>query len=285
MPPPIPAAIGNCTSWPMAGKSTKSSSNTRANHGKRSWFRWIATPERKWTSAWKTPLTIGITSLVTGATSASMKEKSGRRRSKKRRTFNIQRSTKGNRARRNEQFAALPPMIGTVLNVAAILLCGLWAILTPRKPSAKVQNAIKGLLGVMTIIVGLRLTVTNLGGGWSHFFKQLGIILGSLTLGRILGQLLHLQKLSNRLGQFAKRHLESTAPRNQRRFTDGFTTTSLLFCLAPLAFLGAIQDGLAGNWQTLAIKAVMDGLTVLAFVTTFGSSVIVAALPVFAFQG
>src|SRR5690242_422743 len=144
---------------------------------------------------------------------------------------------------------AFAGMIGTVLNAAAILLCGLWAILTPRQPSATVQNAIKGLLGVMTIIVGLRLTVTNLGGGWSHFFKQVGIILGSLTVGRILGQLLHLQKLSNRLGQYAKSHLESTAPRNQRSFTDGFTTTSLLFCLAPLAFLGAIQDGLTGYWQ------------------------------------
>jgi len=176
-------------------------------------------------------------------------------------------------------------MIGTLINTAAILVCGAIALGTNRQPSARFQNAVKGLLGVATVYVGLRLTVTNMGGGWPHIGKQFLIILLSLILGRLLGQLLHLQKLSNSLGQYARRKMEEAAAGAKPKFTNAFITGSLLFCLAPLAFLGAIQDGLVGQWQVLAIKAVMDGLTTVAFVSTFGWSVIAAALPVLAFQG
>jgi uncharacterized membrane protein YqgA involved in biofilm formation len=177
-------------------------------------------------------------------------------------------------------------MIGTFLNAGAILVFGAWALLSKRQPSAKVQNALKGILGVATIIVGLRWTVVNLGsGGWSHFFKNVLIILLSLMLGRLVGQLLRLQKLSNRLGQFAKEKLEEAKPNQPQRFSTGFNVASLLFCLAPLAFLGAIADGTSEYWQVLAIKAVMDGLTILAFVATFSWGVVLSALPVLAFQG
>jgi uncharacterized membrane protein YqgA involved in biofilm formation len=176
-------------------------------------------------------------------------------------------------------------MIGTLINAIAILICGGIALASRRQPSPKLQQAIKGLLGVATIFVGLRLTVTSMGGGWQHIGKQLLMIVLSLSIGRMIGQLLRLQKCSNRLGQFAKRKIEEASSGQRPRFADGFNTAALLFCLAPLAFLGSILDGLADKWQTLAIKAVMDGLTTLAFVSTFGWSAIVAVIPVVAFQG
>ena len=176
-------------------------------------------------------------------------------------------------------------MIGTLVNAGAIFLCGAIALATTRQPSTRLQTAIKGLLGVATVYVGLRLTVTSMGGGWPHIAKQFLIVVLSLILGRLLGQVLHLQKLSNRLGQYASHQMQETGSVKERTFTDGFMTASLLFCLAPLAFLGAIQDGLSGKWQVLAIKAVMDGMTMLAFVSIFGWSVIAAAVPVLAFQG
>jgi len=175
-------------------------------------------------------------------------------------------------------------MIGSLLNAAAILLFGAGALIVRRQPSARLQNALKGLLGVITIIVGLRATVISLGGGWLHVGKQVLIILFALSFGRVIGQLLHLQKLSNRLGEYAKERLDQESPAGSR-FNDGFITASLLFCVAPLAFIGAVQDGMNGYWQTLAVKAAMDGLTVLAFVSVFGWGVLLASLPVLAYQG
>jgi len=176
-------------------------------------------------------------------------------------------------------------MIGTVLDVAAIAICGAVTLLAKRQPSAALQNTVKGLLGVATVFVGLRLTVINMGGGLAHIGKQLLIILLSLGVGRLTGRLLRLQKYSNRLGQYAKQKFEEATASNRPRFNDGFLTASLLFCLAPLAILGAVEDGLANAWYVLLVKAVMDGMTTVAFVSIFGASVVAAALPVLAFQG
>src|SRR5712671_5894000 len=120
-------------------------------------------------------------------------------------------------------------MIGTVLDVAAIVICGAVTIVSKRQPSAALQNTVKGLLGVATVFVGLRLTVINMGGGLAHIGKQLLVILLSLGIGRLIGRLLHLQKYSNRLGQYAKQKFEEATASNRPRFNDGFLTASLLF--------------------------------------------------------
>ena len=65
----------------------------------------------------------------------------------------------------------------------------------------------------------------------------------------------------------------------------GFKTCAALFCAAPLAILGSVQDGLSGYYYPLAVKAVMDGLATMGFVRLFGWGVTLAALPVLAFQG
>src|SRR5262249_31214939 len=62
-------------------------------------------------------------------------------------------------------------------------------------------------------------------------------------------------------------------------------TCSLLFCVGPMAILGALQDGLDGKYQTLAVKALMDGLATMAFVTTFGWGAMLSVVPVVAYQG
>jgi hypothetical protein len=59
----------------------------------------------------------------------------------------------------------------------------------------------------------------------------------------------------------------------------------VLFCAAPLAILGSVQDGLSGYCYPLAVKAVMDGLATMGFVLLFRWGVLFAALPVLAFQG
>jgi hypothetical protein len=176
-------------------------------------------------------------------------------------------------------------MIGTLLNAAGIVMGGI-AGLTMTKPlSPSRQLALKGLLGVATVFVGLKMTVTSLGGSVWLVCKQLLIVVLALALGRLAGRLLRLQKFSNRLGQYAKERISKAGEGKVARFNDGLTTGALLFCVGPLATIGALHDGLAGNWEPLAVKAVMDGLATMAFVSTFGWGVMLAALPVVAYQG
>ena len=175
--------------------------------------------------------------------------------------------------------------LGTILNAAGILIGGIIGLTVTRQLSPARQFALKGILGLLVIYVGLKTTLTSLGGGLWPITKQLLIVVLALTFGRLTGKLLRLQSLSNRLGQYAKQKIAAAGGADAHRFSEGFITCTLLFCVGPMAILGAVQDGLAGQWQTLGIKAVMDGLATMAFVATFGWGAMMAVVPVVVYQG
>ena len=176
-------------------------------------------------------------------------------------------------------------MIGTFLNVAGILAGSIAGLARKTPLSAANQNFFKIALGVLTVICGLRLTWMGLNGTVPQVLKELGIILLSLALGRMAGRLLQLQKLSNQLGQFARERMTSAQASERNRFNDGFNVCAALFCAAPLGIFGSITDGLSVYFWPLAIKAAIDGLAAMSFVSVFGWSVMISALPVLAFQG
>ena len=142
----------------------------------------------------------------------------------------------------------------------------------------------KVLLGAFTVFYGLRLTWISLNGSSLQILKQLFIAVIALMIGKLTGQLLRLQKLSNRIGQIARERITNN-PHHPRSIGEGFKICAALFCAAPLGILGAVQDGLSGYYYPLGVKGVMEGLATMGFVPLFGWGVVLAALPVLAFQG
>ncbi len=157
------------------------------------------------------------------------------------------------------------PLFGTLLNAAGILLGGLLGLALRRQFNPNTQIHLKNILGLLVIWVGLSTT-------WK-------------SLGRLTGRLLHLQKGLNRLGEYAKDRFSKASAGAPQKWSEGFITCTVLFCVGPMAILGSIQDGLDGKWQTLGIKAAMDGLATMAFVGPFGWGAILSVVPVVAYQG
>jgi uncharacterized protein len=177
-------------------------------------------------------------------------------------------------------------VLGTILNIGAIVAGGIAGLVLKKQPSAATQNFFKVALGLLTACFGLLLTWSSVNNSQGHVLKQVGIILLSLVLGNITGRLLHLQSASNRIGQFTRTRMATAAPGNPQRFSNGFMVCALLYCAAPLGILGAIHNGLLPYYfYPLAIKAVMDGLATISFAAMFGWGVILSAVPVLVFQG
>ncbi len=177
-------------------------------------------------------------------------------------------------------------MIGTLINTGAVLLGGSVGLLSSRSPSPRLQVNLKVFLGALVVYVGFSTTWKALGNsGWSHIPKQIFIVLVALILGNQIGRGLRLQDRLNKVGEFARRAMTRGDSREGNRWSDGFVTCTLLFCVGPMAIIGSIEDGLGGNFRTLAIKSVMDGLSAMAFARTFGWGVLASAIPVLAYQG
>jgi uncharacterized membrane protein YqgA involved in biofilm formation len=178
-------------------------------------------------------------------------------------------------------------MIGTLLNVGGILIGGTVGLLKKNSASPARESTFKVILGAFTVFYGLRLTWLGASenGTISHGLKLLGIAILSLMLGKLIGQLLGLQKFSNRIGQQAKEVLSKPTPASDRSWSDGFRVCAGLFCAAPLGLLGAVSDGLSDYYYPLAIKGVIDGLATMGIVSILGWSPLLAALPVLVVQG
>ena len=172
-------------------------------------------------------------------------------------------------------------MLGTLLNVGAILLGAILGFATKVDVSLRRQQQIKVLLGVATAFFGLKLVWTGLASGTAKFFfHQLVIVLIAMVVGNLLGKLCRIQALMNRIGQSAKAKLERVSAKGANAAGDGFMAATLLFCAAPLGIVGALEDGLSAYFQPLAIKAVMDCLAALSFARMFGWTAMLSAVPV-----
>ncbi len=131
------------------------------------------------------------------------------------------------------------------------------------------------------VFQGLGLGVLLLGFQMAFKVQDIIVVLFSILLGGILGELLRLDRLFDRLGNSVKKRLGSANP----KFTDGLVTASLIFCIGALAIVGSIEEGIRNNPTILYTKAILDGFASIALASSFGSGVLFSALPVLLYQG
>ena len=177
--------------------------------------------------------------------------------------------------------------LGTLINVAAIILGGALGLLIQRDLPVARQNQLRTLVGMGVILTGFQMIWTGLHAmilGAAFVLVLLALL--ATTLGNWLGRLLKVQAGMNRLGRHAG-EVFARAQRNQKSisFNDGFQACAVLFCVGPLSVLGPMQEGLGSPPWVLGVKAAMDGLAAFAFARVFGASVIASAFPVLAMQG
>jgi uncharacterized membrane protein YqgA involved in biofilm formation len=169
-------------------------------------------------------------------------------------------------------------MTGTILNTAAILLGGLLGLRFGKLLTEKSRE---------TIIIGIGLFTIGISVSMFLNTNNSLIVLGGLLIGGLLGEYLQIETRLNQLGLRLEKLFngKSPVPSSGSSFVRGFMTSSVIFCIGPLAILGAIQDGLVGDYQLLAIKSVMDGFTAFALASTLGIGVLFSAPIVFLYQG
>jgi uncharacterized membrane protein YqgA involved in biofilm formation len=165
---------------------------------------------------------------------------------------------------------------GTFINVGTVLAGTLVGWRVGARLSAGLQQRVLFGLGLVTLVLGVDNALA-----WRE--TNVLYVLGGVLLGGIAGEALaieaRLQGLGDRLqARFARGGGES-------RVSEGFFTASLLFCVGPLTVLGSIEDGLRGDYDTLATKAMLDGFASIALAAGLGVGVGLSALSVLVVQG
>jgi uncharacterized membrane protein YqgA involved in biofilm formation len=166
-------------------------------------------------------------------------------------------------------------LTGTLINVGAVLLgTALGLLLGHRLPGGMQERVMFGL-GMVTFVLGIDNALE-----WRDTNPL--IVFGAVLLGGLLGEWIGIER---RLGQLGDAIQARVSRGGASRVSEAFVTSSLLFCVGPLTVVGSIQDGLTGDYQTLASKALLDGFASIAFAAALGWGVGLAAITVLVVQG
>jgi len=168
--------------------------------------------------------------------------------------------------------------IGTALNAATIIIGSILGVLMGARLSPKLRETIIAGLGLFTFGYGLLAFIDT---------ANPLVPLGGLLIGALLGEWWQIEEGLKRLGLLIRKAVikNETGSVHEARFVEGFVTASLVFVIGPIAILGSLQNGLTGNYEMLAIKAILDGFASIAFASTLGIGVAFSALSIAMYQG
>lgn len=174
--------------------------------------------------------------------------------------------------------------LGTIINTAAIVAGGVGGALFGRFLKENVQDTLTKVCGVSTLFIAITgaleqmLTVEN-GAIVSHGAM---LVIGCLTIGAVIGELLNLEGAFERFGEWLK---QKTGNAKDKRFVDAFVTASLTVCIGAMAIVGSIEDGITGDYSILATKAVLDFIIIMVMSCSMGRGAVFSAIPVAILQG
>jgi uncharacterized protein len=162
--------------------------------------------------------------------------------------------------------------VGTFINAATVLAGSSLGLLLRRRFPERVQAIIFQAVGLASLVLGMDMALDS-----DNFL----ILIFSLILGGILGELADLEDRMERLGDALKRRIGS----DDARFTEGLITAFLIFCIGSMTFVGALNEGLTGDRTLIMTKAILDGFTSIALASVYGLGVLFSALPLLLVQG
>ena len=174
--------------------------------------------------------------------------------------------------------------MGTIVNCLAILAGGLLGMLFGRFVSDRLQDGLTKTCGISVLFIGI-------AGALEKMFSVEGttltgsgtmLIVGCLALGTLVGELLNIEAAFTRFGEWLKR---KTGNAKDGVFVDAFVSASFTVCIGAMAIVGAIEDGISGDWSVLGAKAVLDLIIIMIMTCAMGKGCIFSAIPVGLLQG
>lgn len=167
--------------------------------------------------------------------------------------------------------------VGTALNTGTILLGAGAGLALKRFLPTSLQQTMRTGLGLFTAVIGIQMALKT---------RNSLVLLFSLLLGLLVGELLRLDDRLQSLGGWAEARFKAPdSGAGSGRVALGFVTATLLFCVGPLAILGSFLDGSRGDITLLVIKSTLDGFSSVVLAATLGWGVLLSAFSVLLVQG
>ena len=174
--------------------------------------------------------------------------------------------------------------LGTIINGIAVLLGGLLGNYTGKLFKQEQQDALKTVCGVSVMfiaIAGAMQGMLTIDGDELLSGKSMLVVL-CMTIGTVVGELMGIEDGFENFGEWLK---QKTGNDGDSKFVNAFVTSSFTVCIGAMAVVGAIQDGVMGDYSTLAVKSVLDFIIIMVMTSSLGKGCVFSVIPVFLLEG
>lgn len=166
-------------------------------------------------------------------------------------------------------------MIAVFVNVATVLLGSAIGLVFRNKINEKLTKAVISALALVTILIGLSSALGT---------ADILCIIICMALGTVVGELMRIDDGIEGAGDFIKKKfLKGNGEKN--RFTEGFITACIVFCVGSMTIMGSFEAGINGNNSIIYAKSALDFVSSMMFAAAMGIGVPFAAVFVLVFQG
>lgn len=174
--------------------------------------------------------------------------------------------------------------IGTLIDVSLTLTGGICGILFGRFMTKHLQDSLMKSTAVAVIFIGLAGALSGMLSivDGKLVSGQTAMIVISLVLGSLVGELLNIEFQVERFGEWLK---YSTGSNGDSTFVDGFVAASLATSIGAMGVVGAVRDGVGGDWSMLALKGAIDALLVCTMTVSMGKGCLFAIIPILIIEG
>jgi len=163
-------------------------------------------------------------------------------------------------------------MFGTIINAIAVVIGSFLGLILRSKLPKRITNTAFHGVGLFTIILGIIMAIKT---------SNILIMIVSIVIGALVGEIIDIDKWINIFGEWLKKNFKV----KNERFSEGFITAFLLYCIGSMTILGAIEEGLGGIPNLLVAKSVLDGFSSIILAATMGIGVLFSFIPLLLFQG
>ncbi len=175
-------------------------------------------------------------------------------------------------------------MVGTIVNTAAVLAGGICGHFFGKLLKPRFQQTLTMACGVSTLFLSmagalrymLPLDEKSLAGGGSM------LVIACMALGGLIGELINIERGFGRFGEWLKRKSGSAGDQS---FVNGFLTASVTTCVGAMTIVGALQDGISGDWSILGAKSILDLVMVMVLTSSLGKGCVFSVIPIFVIEG
>lgn len=166
-------------------------------------------------------------------------------------------------------------MPATLINAALVLLGSAVGLVFRGKIPQRFTQLITLALGLCVLVIGIDAALDT---------ADTLCVIVCMVVGTILGELIDIERHMDNIGERLKAKLAAKGEGNSR-FSEGFVSASVLFCVGAMAINGSLAAGLNGDWSIIVSKGVIDGVTSISFAAAMGVGVAFSVIPLVLYQG